>query len=662
MDIKIPDSLLRKFLETKASVHQITDNLSLCGPTVDRLEKIGGQFVYEIEAITNRVDSASAFGVAREAAAILPIHELPAKLKNSPYDLSRSPLPVFEGNLKLNVQILDQSLVPHFAAIVLENIEVKPSPKQMQKELELSGQRPINNLVDITNYLTLCYGQPVHIFDFDKIGGATMKVRQSKKGEKLTTLDGKTHVLHGGDIVIEDGSGKLIDLCGIMGGDNSKVDSETKRVVLFVQTYHPKKVRTTSLYTQERTLAAQIFEKHPDPELVIPTLLEGIQLLQDLAGASVASKLIDIYPSKINRQQISLSLDWLNRFVGISIPQIDVLDILVNLGFDPEIVDDTLICTVPTWRSHDITIPEDIVEEVARVYGFYRLPAILPTSTLPQTTTSPLLKIEIDAKKYLADLGFCEVMTSSLISQSMIDKTKLETNNHLKLQNPLSEDYEYLRSSLVPSILQALGNNIGKVDLPIRMMELSNVYLTTKHELPDEVSRLCIVTLGLDWLTTKGYLEALAKHLRVSQMSFVTLDTPVNPFITKRSAQIKIDQESIGTIGEIDPAVLTDFGISDSVYMVDLNFQAIAKLSTPTPIIRSVSKYPPVIEDITIQSDQTVGNIMEKIRSQEKVSEIEYVTTYENKHTFRITFTNSETALTHEDVARIKDRILEATR
>lgn len=328
MDIKLPHSLLRQYLETNAAPKDIAKCLTLCGPSVDKLHQIGNDWVYDIEVITNRVDTASAYGIAREANAILPQFGFNAKLINDPRKLSTSKLSKPAKNLPLNVQILDQSLVPHFAAIILDNITVKSSPTTIKRQLEMIGERAISNLVDITNYLTLCFGQPTHIFDYDKIGEHAMKVRSSNKGETITTLDGKTHKLHGNDIIIEDGSGRLIDLCGIMGGENSQVDKNTKRAILFVQTYEPRHIRSTSLYTQERSLASQIFEKQPDSQMVIPTLIAGHKLLQQHSGATLASKLINIDITPNEPRPLHVDLRWLNHIIGTNIKSSQIRQIL----------------------------------------------------------------------------------------------------------------------------------------------------------------------------------------------------------------------------------------------------------------------------------------------------------------------------------------------
>ena len=274
MDILIPDSWLRKFLKTTATPKKLAEYLSFSGPSVDRISKIDGDHIYHIEITTNRIDSAGVFGIAREAFAILPTHKQKVRLSK----------PKVQHNLKFkdNVDYLDAKVDPtlcsRFSAILVKNVQIGKSPSYIQKHLEAVGVRPINNIIDISNYIMHELGQPVHTFDYDKIKGAKMVLRKSVKGEQITTLDGKTHTLEGGDIVIEDGERRLIDLAGIMGGKNSEVDENTKNVLLFVQTYNPVNIRRTSMSLAKRSGAAVLFEKDLDPEGVENALLRGVDL------------------------------------------------------------------------------------------------------------------------------------------------------------------------------------------------------------------------------------------------------------------------------------------------------------------------------------------------------------------------------------------------
>ncbi|MCJ7827981.1 hypothetical protein MUP65_02455, partial [Patescibacteria group bacterium] len=273
MNILVVDSWLRDYLKTALTPQQLGQLLSLCGPSVERTNKDGEDWVYDIEITTNRPDTASVLGIAREAATILPRHGYPASFKQP----RAKPTPLPHRSLPLKVTIEPKSICPRFTAIILDQLTIKPSPKLIQDRLTKSGLRPINNIIDVSNYLMLETGQPIHTFDYDKISGQFMKVRLSKKGEKIVTLDEVSRTLPGGDIVIEDGDGRLIDLCGLMGAKNSAIDAKTKRVLFFVQSYEPTLIRRTSMLTGHRTDAAIRFEKGVDEEGIMNVLWRGVR-------------------------------------------------------------------------------------------------------------------------------------------------------------------------------------------------------------------------------------------------------------------------------------------------------------------------------------------------------------------------------------------------
>ena len=660
MDIKLPDSTLRKYLLTKAPAEKIAEALTLCGPSVERLHQVAGNYVYDIEAITNRVDSASAFGIAREAATILPFFGIKAKLVNSPYDIKASDLPERRSKkLPLAVEIKDQTLVKRFAAIVLDNLTVKDSPQEIKEELELAGERSLNNLVDITNYLTLCFGQPVHIFDYDKIRVAKMILRESKKGERITTLDDRTHSLPGGDIVIEDGAGRLIDLCGVMGGKLSEVDENTKRAVLFVQTYEPKRIRRTSLYTQERTLAAQIFEKQPDSRLVIPTLIEGVRLLVKYAGAKIAGDSLDLYFQKPEKKTVKLDLKQVNDLIGYKFDAKTTNSILTGLGFMVKKLSLTAFeVNVPSWRVHDVTIWPDLAEEIARVYGYFRLEGKLPVSAYLTTATDPLLELEYQAKNYLADLGFSEIFNYSLINREIFAKSRLDIGHSLSLANPLTSEFEYLRRSLIPSLLMDLANNQGKIDLPIRIFELANIYLADEHypkELPDEQPILAFATQGLDYRSAKGYLEALLAKFRLQNLTFMPLGEEGGPWQPNQTTEVYSGKHFLGVFGAIKPAVKSAFSLKADIYLANLDFRAFASLANTTYTYTPISEYPDMIEDITIESNRTIGELIQLIKVESKlITKVIYQDSLKNKHTFTIHFNNPKRNLTQAEVNHIK--------
>lgn len=653
MDIKITDKALRNFLKTTSTSEEIAKELSLCGPTFDKISKIDNDYLYEIEVITNRIDSASAQGIAREAVAILNQTGIKSSMQNDPY--------LENINLYSNLpktftfEITDSSLAPRFVAVSLENINLAPSPAETKNLLSLCGQRPINNVVDITNELTLLYGMPSHIFDLDKLAAQKLIIRESKVGEEVSTLNNQVNKLNGGDIITEDGAGRIVDLCGVMGGSIAEVDQHTKNILLVVPVYHPAKVRKTSLYLQNRTLASQIYEKQPDPELCLPVLMEAIKLFKDRAGGKVSSSVFDYNPKPFETKKITLDINWVNNLIGISIPSQTIVSILESLGFKTTEGDkETLICTIPSWRYHDINIREDLVEEIARVYGYSRLTPTLPYVNLSPEPKNPILKTESKIKNLLSCQGFNEIYNSSLISLDLIQKTELKEPTHLKLNNALSEDYEYLRTSLVPSILQNIKDNQGKSEEPFYLFEISNVYEQTKDKLPNEVSK-CVIASTIDFRSTKGYLESLLTNLNLKQYSFEnTTDTP-SYFLKENTAKILSKEKLLGYIGFIKPTILHHLNITSNPVVIEMDTQQIADNVLENYIYNPISEYPEVVEQITITSKQKVGDIIEKIRATSNlVNKIIYTDSYQDNHSFKITFSSSTKNLTQAEVNSIK--------
>lgn len=656
MDIKLPHSLLKDFLKTRARPNTIADKLSLCGPTVDQVVKTDEDWLYHIEVITNRIDSANAFGIAREASVILPQFDLDVELINDPYKNSLSDLGELPKNKPVQVQIMDSSLVPRFTAITLKDINVQQSPKELKKQLKLSGQRPINNIIDISNELTLKYGQPVHIFDLDKISDNQMIIRTSKKGETITTLDGQSIKLRGDDIVIEDGKGKLIDLCGIMGSKSSRVDQDTNNILLFVQNYDPQRIRRTSLYTQHRTLAAQIFEKQPDPELVMPVLIEGVKLLQKRAEAQISSSVLDIYPNPPEEQEVKIDLQWLNSFVGQKLEKAKVKEILTSLGFKVS-GDKTLICKIPSWRHHDINIKQDLAEEITRIHGYFSLPSKLPKTKPYTQPTDKILKHEYKAKQVLTHLGFTEIYNTSLVSEDLFDKCNLKLKTDFKLKNPLSKEHQYMRTSLIPSILSNLSDNVGSTNSPLRIFELANIYLPQQDkDLADERPTLVVATQGLDFFFVKSYLESLSKYLKID-FTYLSLKEQSPPFVKKQTAQIKSKDQVLGNLGVINPQVASKFDIKDKVIIAQLDFQSISDSIDPLHKFKPVPETSVVIEDMTIESDMPAGKILKKLLSNDLIYKAQYITEYKGKHTFKLYFNNPEKNITQKQVNKVKEKI-----
>lgn len=590
MNISIPHSWLKEFLTTDAPPLKIAECLSLCGPSVEKLTKSGGDWIYDIEVTTNRVDMMSVLGIAREAAAILPQFGFKSRLKTS--KTSRPGLEVYQTRSFPLVVKVDQKLCPRFTAVVISQVTVKAAPEKIQDFLEKSGVRSINNVVDISNYLMRAYGQPIHTFDFDKIN-SKMILRLSTKGETITTLDEKTFTLPGGDIVIEDGRQRLIDLCGIMGGFNSAVDSHTKNVLLFVQTYSAKHIRQTSMSLSQRSEAAQIFEKQPDPEAVMPVILAGIQLFKQWAGGRQDSKIIDLYPNPYKPKTVTAPLQLIKERLGVEITQKEVDSILRSLGF--------INGRVPSWRAKDINIPEDIVEEVARIYGYHNLPSQIMTGAIPTNYPDTNFYLEQQIKHWLVGFGLTEIYTNSLVSQNY--------PGQLKIKNALSVDWQYLRNSLIPSHTQTF-----------EAFEIANTYHPRPNQLPEEKLQLIISGFN-DFAKLKGIVDAL----------FAKLHLPVTAALTATTAVI-----------DLEPVL---------------------KRARIYPRYRPLSPYAPLIEDLTFTLPQRtyLGPVIEAIKAADRlIASVKLTKTYKQNFTFTISYQSQKRPLSTEAIIPIRRKIVVA--
>src|SRR4030042_5024018 len=517
MNILIPDSWLKEYLPTKATPKQIGDYLSLCSQSVEKVTKVDDDWLYEIEITTNRPDCLSVYGLARELAVILPRFGLPAKLKS--LNISQLLKNTGKKSLPLEIKIKDSSLCPRFTAIIFDKVVIKPSPKIVQSRLEKSGIRAINNVVDISNYLMLELGQPMHTFDYDKIKGAKMILRESAGGEKITTLDDQIRPLPDGTIIIEDGEGRIIDLCGIMGGKNSEVDGKTKRVLLFVQTYDPVRIRQACQKLAFRTDAASRFEKGVNPEGVLIAMGKAIEMFEKNAEAEIASQLIDIYPHPPKEKRVKLDIDLVNKIMGIEIRQKEIINILESLGFIIKTEEPSLITVmVPHWRDDDIAIPEDLIEEIARIYGYHRLPTNLPSLAMIPQSKIDLPKWETRIKSALKFWGFTETVNYSMISELILKNVEVKPEDCLRIANPLSDEWVFLRPSLVPSLLQVASLNKKET---LKIFELANVYLSqSENQLPEENLMLTGLVSAESFTKVKGVVESLLEELEIKGAEF----------------------------------------------------------------------------------------------------------------------------------------------
>lgn len=643
MDILIPDSWLRDFLKTNAKPQKIGEFLSLCGPSVEKVAKAGEDFVYSIEVTTNRVDSAGVYGIAREAAAILPQFGVKAALQLIKVK-SAQPLKGSADYLKADV---DQKLCPRFTAILIKNIKIKESPKHIRERLEKVGVRPINNVVDISNYLMHEFGQPTHIFDYDKIKGAQMTLRESREGEKVTTLDGKEYSLPGGDIIIEDAEGRIIDLAGIMGGQVSAVDQGTQNVLLFVQTYNPINIRKTSMRLAKRSEAASLFEKDLDPEQVEITIRRGIDLFVELCDGEPESEILDIYPNPFKGKHIQVEVSFINQRLGIDLPKEEIEKILTSLSFQVEGKGNDLVINVPSFRAKDINIPEDIVEEVARIYGYHKLPSVLSIEGVPIPPQNSEFNFENKVKGLLKGWGGVEIYTLSLVPKEKVTLTG-PASWAIKIRNPLGSDSEYLRQSLAPSLVSAVKQNSGEKG-PLHFFEMNNIYLPVRGKLPEERMLLSGVFANYSYRAAKGVLEALIDNVRAS-VDFAPEDA--RGFIPNHRLAIKHKKEEIGQFGTLE---------EEGLIYYEIDMQLLRKICFPGISYISIPKYPPQIEDIAliVPAKTYIGEVIESISKEKQVSSVELIDVYNNTKTFRVAYQSLTKTLTNKEVEKIRNKILQ---
>ncbi|MCL4364162.1 phenylalanine--tRNA ligase subunit beta [Patescibacteria group bacterium] len=615
MNIKITHNWLLDYLDTDATPDQIRECLSLCGPSIESVTKVGDDWVYDIEVISNRIDYASVFGIAQEAVAILPMFGKKAKLKSNPLrDLKFDKIKQGKG-FDLKVDILNPNLVSRFTALIYDKIEIKDSPGFIKDRLSKVGIKVINNVVDISNYLMITYGQPIHMFDYDKIVDHHMIVRESKKGEKLVTLDEKEITLPGGDVVIEDGSGKLIDLCGIMGGLNSAINPKTKRVVLFVQTYNKSKIRKTTMSTGQRTIAATFFEKGLDEERVEATTVTASELIEKYCSGIIVSKIQDIYPKKYQGKVIEISQQKFDSLIGISIDPKKIIMILTNLGFSVDKKGKNYFVSVPSSRKYDVTIPEDLIEEVARIYGYHNIPSRLqpPAYVEQPKEMEDLFVFQNKIKTFLKHLGLNEVINYSMISKTMIEDSGLKAEDHLRLSNSISEDIEYLRISLLPSLYRNVKENSGKKDV-LKLFEIGKVYLPRKNYLPQEIYKLGIA-VNTDYYDLKGIVEGVYKELNIRQ------------------------------------DVLEAIEEKNGVFMVEVDLKKLIDNYRQVPQYKPLTPYAVVKLDKTFEvgERQIYKVIKEKAFRSNFLQKIEVVSLFENKLTLRFYYSSHLRNLTEEE-------------
>lgn len=616
------------------------------GLTCETTKKSDGEIILDVEVTANRPDWMSIVGVAREVAAIqgikikLPnIKELPAQSAKFPIDL----VPNF-------------NLFERWSGIVIKDVNISPSPKWLAERIKFMGHTPINNIIDITNYVMYELGLPMHAFDYDEIYGQIMTLTLAKGGEEFTTVDGTAYKLPKDAMIIKDAE-RIIDLAGIKGGLNSGITNSTKNIFLHVTIDNPVLTRRASIAMGLRSDASAIYERGPDKGGTVRSLKRAVGLIQKLAGGVIASDLIDIKKEEYIPKSIYLSFVKLEKILGITIPEKDVVRILSSLNLSPKKNKLGIKCLVPTYRG-DIKIEEDLIEEVARLYGYNKFPLTMPTckindKKIPYFFDDSLISY---LKNLLIASGYSEAKNLSLVSKDLIVKFGMNPENHIRITNPVSSEYEYMRSSLIPGLVSAVNINPGET---LKLFEIDKVYLKTA-KVPGEKYKVAAVFKGGEFRNFKTAIELILSRLNIDDFSIeFEVDKPY--FHQSKSGSIKAGGTIIGEFGEINPMVLGALQISEKVFCFEMDVETLNKLSKSKTFV-PVPVNPAQVEDLTLTfpPKTRIGEVMKLIANDSKlIADIELRDIYKDSYTFRIRYQDPKETLTNTEVAAIRKSMLE---
>jgi phenylalanyl-tRNA synthetase beta chain len=607
-----PLSWLKEYVDITLTPEKLGEKLTEVGLGCEKIIKTKDDTIFELEITPNRPDCLSIIGIAREIAAIENAKIKFPKLGN----LSKP-----KKSLPLTIKT-DSKINPRFTGIIISGIKVGESPKWLKDRLLKMNQRSINNIVDITNYVMLELGNPIHAFDYNKIEGKAMTVSQTKGGEIFESVDGIIYHLPKDAVVISDKK-EIIDLCGIKGGKNSGTYEGTKTIFIRVPVEVPTLIRKASQTLSLRSDASSIFERGVNTNGTIDALKRTVDLIIQSAGGEVASELYDIRGQGFKPWKLKLRKDRLDKILGIEIPMQKVMLILESLNLSPALVQNLIQVAVPTYRN-DLKIEEDLIEEVARIYGYNNFPKTIPQGVVP-TTKIPYFKdykLEEKVKNILKAAGFFEAYTYGLIGEKDLPQG-MNSQDILRVDNPVSRDYEYLRPTLKINLLKALRENKSNFK-KINLFELGKVYLGRNLDEAKETYFLSGISNSKSYFEIKGLLEKIFEDLEIRDEAL---------------KYIEILNEGI---------------------FFELDFSSLLKNIKNTKVFKPLPKYPPIVEDLSIIADNVKTNdlILEMKGQSPLIADVSFLDQFENSRTFHIIYQSNDRNLTMDEVRIIREKML----
>ena len=624
--------------------------------------------VFEYEITSNRVDCYSVAGIAREAAATF------RKEYHPPYVAPTGNNEDAHDYIKVNVE--NKDLCSRYCARVVKNVKVGPSPEWMQSRLRSIGIRPINNLVDITNFVMEEFGQPMHAFDLDKIAGREIIVKNASNGDKFVTLDGQERTLDESVLMICDAE-KQVAIAGIMGGENSMITDDVHTLLFESACFDGTNIRKSSKKIGLRTDASGKFEKGLDPNNAQTAVDRACMLIEEMGAGEVVGGMVDVYNKKKEPVRVPFDADKINSLLGTNIPEEDMIGYFrkIDLGYDPA----TKEVIAPTFR-HDLFRIADLAEEVARFYGYDNIPTTLPTGEATTGKLSFKLRVEEIARNIAEFCGFSQGMTYSFESPKVFDKLLLDKDDKLRqaiaIMNPLGEDYSIMRTVSLNGILTSLATNYNRRNKNVRLYELGNVYLPKAlplTELPDERMQF---TLGMygdgDFFSMKGVVEEFFDKVGLHKKETYDPNSGKNFLHPGRQANIIYDGKVVGYLGEVHPEVADIYGIGERAYIAVIDMPEVVELATFDRKYEGIAKYPAVSRDISmvVPKEILVGQIEEVIEKNggKYLESYNLFDIYEGSQikagfksvAYSITFRASEKTLEEADVSSAMKKILKA--
>jgi len=650
-----PISWIEEFVKIDLSLEELMWRLTEVGLTCESYQKVGNEKVLDLEVTPNRPDWLSILGVATEIAVIEERSVRKPHFPNIPTPKKVLPIKI-GGNFK--------EFTKRYVGLTISGVSVKESPKFISERLLLMGARPINNLVDITNYVMYELGIPIHVFDYDKFERKELVMELSKGGESFVSVDGIAYTLPEGLIIIKDGK-RVVDLCGVKGGLNSGVTANTKNIFIHVPVYTPSFIRRASQELKIKSEAAYIYERGADAGGALNTLKKVVELIRKYAGGEVSSQVLDIKIKDYLPKKLNLNFNNLEKTLGISIPEKSVIKILTNLGLSPQRIDKNLTCTIPSKRG-DLKLEEDLIEEVARIYGYNKFPKTLPSGRI-RTEKIPFFfddSFHLKLKNILSAMGFFETINFSLISKEMIRKALLNENTHLKISNPVSKEYEYLRASIIPELIHSVKLNHETKEGPIQLFELGKVY-TGSPDNTSEIYKIACVCYRVKFNQFKGFIDFILSKLNIKELTYKNIDQKSQGFWNKSMSQAIFSKKNfLGIYGRINQNVTSNFGIEGEIFAFEFDVSALERESEKI-FFEPIPKYPPQIEDITFHLPSWIRycDLVKKIKnSSSLIKKIDLKEIYQNTITLRIYYLHPDKTLENKEVEKIRESFLSKIR